>query len=111
MRDTRPVEESNEQTLRATIVFYDEDTRQVRLCGVMRKHVQSVIDQAGFVFNVPTDREDFSTAPFTDEHARQIGCMVLLSQAQAHPELRPRLELTLDEPMIWDQRPVPGTQE
>ncbi|WP_250500132.1 hypothetical protein [Caballeronia sp. GAWG1-5s-s] len=91
--------------LYATVVFYDEDTQQLRLCGTFRDRVQSAIDRAGFVFNIPTDREDFSTEPVTDEHARQIGYMAILSQAQNHPELRARLRLTLKEPMHWDAGP------
>ncbi|MDR5737836.1 MULTISPECIES: hypothetical protein [unclassified Caballeronia] len=93
--------------LRATIVFYDEDTQQLQLCNVRRDDVQSAIERAGFVFDVPTDAPDNRSAPVTDEHARQIGGMALLVQAHVHPELRTRLHLTLNEPIDWEQRPEP----
>ncbi|MFM0325613.1 hypothetical protein [Caballeronia glebae] len=92
--------------LRATIVFYDEDASQIRLCNVPRDRVQAAIDRAGFIFNVPTDAPDHSSAPVTDEHARQIGGMAILVQASEHPELRPRLDLTLLQPINWDAPPA-----
>ncbi|MDR5743685.1 hypothetical protein QCE73_11040 [Caballeronia sp. LZ029] len=90
---------------RATIVFYDEDSQQLQVCTVRRDAVQSAIAErtaAGFVFNLPADRADRCSEPVTDEHARLIGCMAILSQAQAHPELRPRLQITTANPMNWE---------
>jgi hypothetical protein len=94
----------------ATIAFYDEDSGQIQMCTVPRASVQAAIDRAGFIFNVPTDAPDHSQAPITDEHARQIGCMAILNQAKAHPELRPRLKLTLLHPVRWEM-PHPDSQD
>jgi hypothetical protein len=90
-------------THRATIVFYDEATQQLQLCTVPRDRVQAAIARAGFVFSVPTDAPDHATQPVTDEHAPQIGYMSILNQAKSHSELRPRLQLTLHEPIEWDR--------
>jgi hypothetical protein len=93
---------STSKRRRVTISFYDEDTQQLQICTAPRERVQDAIDRAGIVFNVPPDAPDHSTAPVTDEHARQIGCMAILNQAKDHPELRPRLKLTPSEPMSWN---------
>lgn len=89
---------------RATIVFYDEETEQIKMCTVFRKDVQAVIDRemartGGMT--VPPDAEPHEELPITDEDARKLGGMAILMQAGAHPELRARLQMTTAEPVSW----------
>ncbi|SAL28271.1 hypothetical protein AWB74_01261 [Caballeronia arvi] len=97
--------------LRATIVFYDEDSQQVKLISVFRREVQAVIDKEvarSGGMTIPPSAEDRGAEPLTDEDARKLGCITLLMQAGVHPELRERLRLTLAEPINWNKPPKPA---
>jgi hypothetical protein len=85
---------------RASIIFYDADTRQLKMCTVSRSHVQSALDRA-LAITIPPDAPENSDAPVTDEDARKLGGMAILIQAMAHPELRARLKITTEAPMDW----------
>lgn len=89
---------------RATIVFYDEDTQQLKLCTVFRREVQAVIDRElarSGGMTIPPDALDHSSEPIGDEDARRLGAMAILMQAGAHEELRTRLQITTAEPVQW----------
>ncbi|WP_322053589.1 hypothetical protein [Paraburkholderia bannensis] len=89
---------------RATIIFYDEDVQQLRMCTVFRREVQSVIDReiarSGGMM-VPPDAEEHGSQPIGDEDARRLGAMAILMQAGVHAELRERLQITTAEPIDW----------
>lgn len=89
---------------RVTIIFYDEDAQQPKMCTVLQREVQSIIDREnarGRGMTFPPGAEAHSTAPLTDEDARRLGGMAMLLQAAAHPELRERLQITTAAPMNW----------
>ncbi|WP_240158965.1 MULTISPECIES: hypothetical protein [Burkholderiaceae] len=91
------------QRLRATVIFYNEETQQLQLCTVYRDEIQGAIDRQiarGSAMNVPLGSDD-PTAPLTDETLRQIGGMAVLNQASVHPELRGRLQVSLEHPVDW----------
>lgn len=93
-----------EKPPRATIVFYDEEMEQVRICTVFRKEVQAVIDREiarSGGMTIPPDAEANDARPLTDEDARQLGGLAILMQAGVHPELRPRLQITTKVPVDW----------
>ncbi|EEA02567.1 conserved hypothetical protein [Burkholderia sp. H160] len=85
---------------RASIIFYDTDTQQLKMCTVSRVHVQAAIDRA-LAITIPPDAPENSPLPVTDEDARKLGGMAILIQAMAHPELRERLQITTERPMDW----------
>ena len=84
----------------ASILYYDEDTQQLKICTVPRSRVQAIIDNAS-PMTIPPDAPEHSTSAITDEDARQLGSMAILIQAMAHLELRQRLQITTAEPMDW----------
>ncbi|OLL27977.1 hypothetical protein BTH42_30245 [Burkholderia sp. SRS-W-2-2016] len=85
---------------RASIIFYDENTGQIKVCSVMRSKIQPLLDKA-LTMNVPPDSADHSDQPITDEDARQVGGLAILLQGYANPELRARLQIATAEPMDW----------
>ncbi|MGF6368519.1 hypothetical protein OKW40_001269 [Paraburkholderia sp. RAU6.4a] len=85
---------------RASVIFYDADTQQLKMCTVSRVHVQAAIDRA-LAITIPPDAPENSMLPVTDEDARKLGGMAILIQAIAHPELRERLKITTEQPMDW----------
>lgn len=89
---------------RATIIFYDEDSQQLKMCTVFRREIQVAIDReiarTGGT-TIPPDAPEHSTQPIGDEDARKLGSMAILMQAFAHPELRERLQITTAEPVNW----------
>jgi hypothetical protein len=90
--------------LRATIVFYNEETRQLQLCTVFREEIKDAIDRQikrHSAMNLPLGAADDSADPITDETLRQIGGMAVLNQASVHPELRARLQITTGAPIDW----------
>ncbi|WP_085481213.1 hypothetical protein [Paraburkholderia susongensis] len=89
------------QKQKASIVFYDAQTQQIKICTVLRSQVQSAIDRAA-AMTVPPEAEENSTEPVTDEHARQLGGMAILIQAMSNPDLRERLQITTAHPMRWE---------
>lgn len=93
----------------ASIVFYDEDTGQIKVCSVLRAKIQAVLDSAMSI-TVPPDTPDHSDQPFTDEDARQLGGMMILLQGYANPELRQRLQITTAAPMDWTPPSPTGTE-
>ncbi|WP_027817429.1 hypothetical protein [Paraburkholderia bannensis] len=93
---------------RASIVFYDADTQQLKICTIPRSRVESAIER-GMALTIPPDAPENSDAPVTDEDARKLGGMAILVQAIAHPELRARLQITTEAPMEWDT-PKPPTE-
>ncbi|RDU95175.1 hypothetical protein [Trinickia dinghuensis] len=96
---------------RATIVFYDEETEQVKMCTVFRKDVQAVIDREmarSGGMTIPPDAEPNEARPITDEDARKLGGIAILMQAGVHPELRGRLQFTTAEPVNWTPNRPPG---
>ncbi|RKP50409.1 hypothetical protein D7S89_04655 [Trinickia fusca] len=98
---------------RATIVFYDEETEQVKMCTVFRREVQSVIDREiarSGGMTIPPDAEAHDARPLTDEDARRLGGLVILMQAGAHPELRGRLQITTAEPVSWESTRPPASE-
>jgi hypothetical protein len=88
----------------AFISYYDEQAGQIRFCVVPRKFIQSSIDRVMSIA-VPPDAPEHSAEPFTDEDARKLGGMAILTLAGPNPELRARLRITTDEPMQWPNRP------
>jgi len=88
------------QRQNAVISFFDERTGQVKFCVVPRQFVQATIDRV-MAISVPPDAAENSDAPFTDEDARKLGGMAVLSLAAANPELRARLQITTEAPMNW----------
>jgi hypothetical protein len=89
---------------RATIIFYDEDTQQLKMCTVFRREVQAVIDReiartGGMT--IPPDAPEHSTQLIGDEDARKLGGMAILMQAGVHAELRERVQITTAEPINW----------
>ncbi|CAB3782075.1 hypothetical protein LMG28614_01362 [Paraburkholderia ultramafica] len=97
---------------RATIVFYDEETQQLKLCTVFRREVQVVIDRElarSGGMTIPPDASEHSTQPIGDEDARKLGAMAILMQAGVHEELRNRLHITTAEPIDWSPPPRPGS--
>ncbi|AIP70963.1 hypothetical protein [Burkholderia pseudomallei] len=100
-----------EKPSRATIVFYDEDSEQIRMCTVLRKEVQAVIDREmarSGGMTIPPDAEPNDARPITDEDARKLGGIAILMQAGAHPKLRERLQITTAEPVTWTPIRPPG---
>lgn len=97
---------------RATIVFYDEDTQQLRMCTVFRREVQTVIDREiarTDGMTIPPDIEEHSTEPIGDEDARKLGAMAIRMQAGVHAELRDRLRIiTTAEPINWGSPKPPA---
>ncbi|WP_250536906.1 hypothetical protein [Caballeronia sp. AZ10_KS36] len=91
---------------RATIVFYNETTRQLQLCTVPLAEVRSAIDRQtsrGFAMNLPLGADDDDASPITNEVLQQIGGMAVLNQGMAHPELRSRFQFDTPGPMVdWD---------
>jgi hypothetical protein len=90
--------------LRATIVFYNEETRQLQLCTVFREEIKGAIDrqiERRSAMNLPLGAADDSADPITDETLRQIGGMAVLNQASVHPELRARLQITTEAAIDW----------
>nr|WP_223965155.1 hypothetical protein [Burkholderia diffusa] len=85
---------------RASIVFYDEDTGQLKVCNVLRSKIQTVLNSA-MSMPVPPESSEHSDQPVTDEDARQLGGMLILLQGFANPELRDRLQISTDAPMNW----------
>ncbi|WP_321954720.1 hypothetical protein [Paraburkholderia bannensis] len=83
---------------RASIVFYDADTQQLKMCTVLRSRVESAIEW-GMARTIPPDAPENSDAPVTDEDARKLGGMAILVQAIVHPELRARVQITTEAPM------------
>ncbi|WP_244848606.1 hypothetical protein [Caballeronia sp. SL2Y3] len=97
---------------RATIVFYDEETQQLKLCTVFRREVQAVIDREmarSGGMTIPPDAPEDSSLPIGDEDARKLGAMAILMQAGVHGELRKRLRITTAEPVKWTT-PQPPTE-
>jgi hypothetical protein len=92
----------------AVISFFDEHTGQVKFCVVPRQFVQAAIDRV-MAISVPPDAPEHTDAPFTDEDARKLGGMVVLSLAAANPDFRSRLRITTEAPMNWTQ-PKPPTE-
>jgi len=92
----------------ASILFYDEETGQIKLCNVLRSKVQAVIDR-GMSVPVPPEMPEHSDQPITDEIARQLGGMMLLLQGYANPELQDRLQIATEAPMNWTT-PKPPTE-
>lgn len=99
-------------SLRASIIFYDERTQQLKMCTVLLRKVQAVINEEiarSGGMTIPSDAPENSTRPIGDEDARKLGAMVMLMQARAHVELRERLQITT-EPVTgstrdnWDKR-------
>jgi hypothetical protein len=90
----------------ASILFYDEETGQLRLCNVLRAQVQTAMNSAT-TMAVPPHLPEHSTEPITDEDARQLGGMMILLQGYAHPELRERFHITTERPTSWTIEP-PG---
>lgn len=93
-----------EKPTQATIVFYDEGTRQLRACTVFRREIQGVIDRElarGSGMTIPPGAAEPGQTPVTDEDARKLGAFAILMQAGAHPELRARLQITTAAPMDW----------
>ncbi|NML34855.1 hypothetical protein [Paraburkholderia antibiotica] len=86
---------------RASIVFYDEDTQQLKMCTVVRSRVQAVIDRATAV-TIPPDAPEHSEKSLTDEDARKLGGMLMLLQGFSNPQLRERLQITTEAPMDWN---------
>jgi hypothetical protein len=95
---------------RASIVFYDEDTQQLKMCTVLRSHVQTAIDRAMAV-TIPPDVPEHSEQPLTDEDARKLGGMLMLMQGFSNPGLREKLHITTDEPVNWSHRTPPASSE
>jgi hypothetical protein len=96
---------------RATIVFYDEQTQQLKMCTVFRREVQAVIDREiarSGGMTIPPGAEEFGTEPIGDEDARKLGSMAILMQAGVHVELRERLRITTAEPINWDIQKPPS---
>ena len=96
------------QPEKATIVFYDADTQQLKMCTVSRSSVQSAIDRA-MTLTIPPDAPENSRERVTDEDARKLGGMAILIQAMTHPELRDRLRITTETPMNWTPPDRPRT--
>ncbi|WP_250450118.1 hypothetical protein [Caballeronia sp. ATUFL_M2_KS44] len=89
----------------ASIVFYDEETKQLKFITVHRREVQAVIDREvarSGGMTIPPTAEDGSNEPLTDEDARRLGGMVMLMQAYDYPEFRARLKLTMAERVNWN---------
>ena len=89
----------------ASIVFYDEESQQLKLITVSRHELQAVIDKEmarSGGMTIPPTAEDGDTEPLTDEDARRLGCMVMLMQAYDYPEFRARLKVSTAEPVDWD---------
>ncbi|SMG45151.1 hypothetical protein [Paraburkholderia susongensis] len=84
----------------AFIAFFDEHTGQVKFCVVPRQFVQSAIDRV-MTISVPPDAPEHSDTPFTDEDARKLGGIAVLTIAGANPELQERLQITTEAPMEW----------
>ncbi|MFM0327063.1 hypothetical protein [Caballeronia glebae] len=92
---------------RVTLVFYNEEVRQIQVCTVVRSEVQSVIERQisrGTAMNVPLGTED-AEPQITDDVLKQIGGLAVLSQGVANPELRSRFHFTTENPMKWDETP------
>ncbi|MEX3810172.1 hypothetical protein AB3X96_07870 [Paraburkholderia sp. BR13439] len=92
---------------RATIIFYDEQTQQLKMCTVFRREVQTVIDREiarSGGMTIPPGAEEYGTEPIGDEDARKLGAMAILMQAGVHVELRERLQITTAEPINWDKQ-------
>ncbi|MGF6484818.1 hypothetical protein [Paraburkholderia sp. JPY419] len=92
---------------RATIIFYDEQTQQLKMCTVFRREVQTVIDREiarSGGMTIPPGAEEYGTEPIGDEDARKLGAMAILMQAGVHVELRERLQITTAEPVNWDKQ-------
>lgn len=85
---------------RASIVFYDEATGQIKICNVLRSKVQDLLDSSMSVA-VPPEAPEHSEQPITNEDARQLGGMMILLQGYANPELRERLQITTAEQINW----------
>lgn len=85
---------------RASIVFYDKDTGQLKLCNVLRSKVQTVLNSA-MSMPVPPESSEHSDQPITDEDARQLGGMLILLQGFVNPELRDRLQISTAAPVNW----------
>ena len=92
----------------AFISYYDEQTQQIKFCVVQRASVQTAIDRA-LTIPVPPDTPENSDTPITDEIARKLGGMAILCHTKAHPELRTRLQITTEAPMVWTP-PKPPTE-
>ncbi|NML35360.1 hypothetical protein [Paraburkholderia antibiotica] len=92
---------SDRQT--AFITFYDEATGQVKFCVVPRPLVQTAIDRV-ISITVPPDAPEHPAAPFTDEDARELGGMAIMSLAGPNPELRSRLQISTETPLNWSHR-------
>ncbi|CAN7404364.1 hypothetical protein LJR230_002444 [Trinickia sp. LjRoot230] len=100
-----------EKPPRATIVFYDEDLEQIRTCTVFRKDVQAVLDREiarSGGMTIPPGAQVHDASALTDEDARQLGGLAILTQAGAHPELRARLQITTAAPVSWEPVRPPG---
>lgn len=96
--------------LRATIVFYNEQTQQLQLCTVFRDEIKGALDrqiERQSAMNLPLGAADDSAEPITDDTLRQIGGMAVLNQASAHPELRARLQITMERAIDWKHGDVP----
>ncbi|WP_134042228.1 hypothetical protein [Paraburkholderia caballeronis] len=97
---------------RATIIFYDEDTEQWRMCTVFRREVQAIIDREiarSGGMTIPPDAPDHGSLPIGDDDARQLGAMAIFMQAGVHTELRNRLRMTTAEPISWIRPDRPRT--
>lgn len=90
--------------LRASIIFYDERTQQLKMCTVFRHKVQAVIDEE-IAWNgdmtIPPGAQANAMQPVRDEDARRLGAMAILMQAGVHVELRERLQITTEATMDW----------
>ncbi|MBB5456841.1 hypothetical protein [Paraburkholderia sp. Cpub6] len=84
----------------AFISFFDEHTGQVKFCVVPRQFVQTAIGRV-MAISVPPDAAEHSDAPFTDEDTRKLGGLAVLSLAASNPDLRSRLQITTEAPMVW----------
>jgi hypothetical protein len=96
---------------RATIVFYDEGTQQLRMCTVFRREVQTVIDREldrSGGMTIPPDAPEHSSQPICDEDARKLGAMAILMQAVVHDDLRKRLQITTADPIDWTPAKPPA---
>jgi hypothetical protein len=96
---------------RATIVFYDDETQQLRMCTVFRREVQGVIDRElarSGGMTIPPDAQEHSSQPIGDEDARKLGALAILMQAGVHDELRKRLQITTAEPVNWTPTKPPA---
>jgi hypothetical protein len=86
---------------RVTLVFYNEEVRQIQICTVVRSEVERVLERQitrGTAMTVPLGSEDADPKMY-DDVLKQIGGIAVLSQGIANPELRSRFQFTTENPM------------